>query len=187
MTTQQTLWPTPARPRSLAERPLGEWPAQERPLERMHEVGAASLSDTELLALILGSCGKTNPVALAGELLAHAGGWRGLQKLTLAEISAIPGISRSKAASVKAALEVGRRLHLASPDERLQIRSPADAAHMLMTEMSHLDQEHLRTVILQTIHMLYVVLTSHCQGINAIALSGTKCRKISATDQYYLL
>jgi DNA repair protein RadC len=170
MTTsrQANLWPShQTRPRSLAERPLSEWPAQERPLERIHEVGSASLADAELLALILGNCGKTNPVALAGEVLAHAGGWRALQKLTLAEISAVPGMSRGKAATIKAALEVARRLMLSSPDDRLQIRSPADAAQLLMAEMSHLDQEELRVVCLDTKNRVLKVHTVYVGTLNS--------------------
>jgi DNA repair protein RadC len=168
-THQQTaIWQAPpTRPRGLAERPLCEWPIQERPIERLAATGAGSLSDTELLALILGSCGKTNPIALAGELIAHAGGWHGLLKCTTEELAAMPGMSRAKAASIKAALEIARRLILTNPEDRLQIRSPTDAATLLMAEMAHLDQEHLRTIILDTKNRVVKVHTIYIGSLNS--------------------
>ena len=157
MTTQ----PTPSRPRSLAERPIKEWPLRERPIERLYETGAPSLSDAELLAAVLGSTGATNPVALAGELLAQ-GGWHVLQQRTTEELAALSGMTRQCAAQIKAALEIGRRLVIAASDDRPQIRSPADVAQLLMLEMGHLDQEQLRVVLLDTknrvqrIHTVYI-------------------------------
>jgi len=133
----------------LAERPLKEWPLRERPIERLYDVGAAALSDAELLAAVLGATSITNPMALAGELLTH-GGLLGLQRLSIEEIAALPGMTRIRAAQIKAALDVGRRLVLANVDNRPQIRSPADVAQLLMIEMGHLDQEHLRVVLLDT-------------------------------------
>ncbi|MEN9934927.1 MAG: hypothetical protein RLZZ387_1506 [Chloroflexota bacterium] len=60
-------------------------------------------------------------------------------------------MTRGNAVVLKAALELGRRMLLAAPGERLQIRSPADAAHLLMAEMSALDQEHFRVLCLDTV------------------------------------
>jgi len=60
------------------------------------------------------------------------------------------GIGEAKAATLKAALEIGRRLLLVDGEQRLQIKSPVDVAQLLLLEMSHLDQEHLRTVLLDT-------------------------------------
>ncbi len=51
---------------------------------------------------------------------------------------------------LKAALELGRRLMTVSPHERPQVRSPAEAAELIMTEMSLLEQEQLRTILLDT-------------------------------------
>jgi DNA repair protein RadC len=165
---QATMWPAnQCGPRSLAERPLREWPIQERPVERLSTTGAASLSDTELIALILGACGKTNPIALAGELVAQSGGWHGLMKLTTEELAAMRGMTRAKAASIKAALEIARRLILTNPEDRFQIRSPADAATLLMTEMAHLDQEHLRTIILDTKNRVLKVHTVYIGSLNS--------------------
>jgi DNA repair protein RadC len=60
------------------------------------------------------------------------------------------GMGEAKACTLKAALELGRRLMLDPGQERVQIRSPHDVASLLMMEMAHLEHECLRTVLLNT-------------------------------------
>ena len=68
------------------------------------------------------------------------------------------GIGEAKAAQIKAAIELGRRLSLESPEERPTINSPADAAALVQYEMSALEQEHLRVLLLDTRnHVLDIV------------------------------
>jgi len=167
-TDQTSIWPSTTRTatHTLAERPLKEWPLRERPIERLYDVGAAALSDAELLAAVLGATGTTNPMALARELLTH-GGLLGLQRLSIEEIAALPRMTRQRAAQIKAALELGRRLILTSPEERVQIKSPADAAHLMMIEMSHLDQEHLRVICLDTKNRVQKVHTIYIGSLNS--------------------
>ncbi|RPI58568.1 MAG: DNA repair protein RadC, partial [Chloroflexi bacterium] len=74
----------------------------------------------------------------------------GLAQANNEELMAARGLGPAKAAQVKAALELGRRLLVESPDQRPQVRSPADAANLLMSEMSLLEQEHLRVMMLDT-------------------------------------
>jgi DNA repair protein RadC len=148
-TIQQTLFGLNPQPRCLAERPLREWPIGERPIERLTSVGPAAISDTELLAVLL-SGGGANAVVLAQQLISTFGGWHGLQRATLEELRQQPGLGPRRAAQIKAALEVGRRLLLAPHGERAQIKSPADAAQLLMSEMGALDQEQLRVLCLDT-------------------------------------
>jgi DNA repair protein RadC len=162
--------PLARRPRSLAERPLREWPARERPIERLTEVGAASLSDSELLALLFGSAGRQNPVTLAQALLSDHGGWRGLQRITIEELVRQPGVTRVRAAQLKAALEIARRLLLISNEDRFQIKSPNDVAQLLMVEMSHLDQEHLRVVNLDTKNRVQKITTVYIGSVNSSAV-----------------
>jgi DNA repair protein RadC len=96
-----------------------------------------------------GSKGE-NVLDLATRLLIEFGGLGGLARATLSELSAIKGVGEAKAAQLKAGLEIGRRLLIAAPHERPQITSPADAANLLMLEMGHLEQEHLRVLLLDT-------------------------------------
>jgi DNA repair protein RadC len=61
---------------------------------------------------------------------------------------------------------MGRRLLLAAPEERLQICSPADAANLLMLDMAHLDQEHLRLVLLDTKNRVLASPTVYKGNVN---------------------
>jgi DNA repair protein RadC len=125
---------------------IRELPASERPLARLQQHGPAALSDAELLALVL----QAESLDLAQRLLVDLAGWAGLQRAALAELQRVTGIGPARAGQLKAAIEIGRRLVLTAGDERVQIKSPADAAQLLMAEMAHLDQEHLKVVLLDT-------------------------------------
>jgi DNA repair protein RadC len=81
------------------------------PRELLALHGVASLSDAELIALLLGTGSQLMPVAvLAAQLLERAGGLRGLARSSLAELEAVPGIGSSKASRLLAALELGVRV-----------------------------------------------------------------------------
>jgi DNA repair protein RadC len=130
---------------------IHDMPTGERPRERLLHYGPEALSTAELLAILLrtGSRGE-NVLDLATRLLVEFGGLGGLVRATGSELSAIRGVGEAKAAQLKAGLEIGRRLLTAAPHERPQITSPADAANLLMLEMGHLEQEHLRVLLLDT-------------------------------------
>ena len=142
---------------------IKELPPSEQPRERLRDYGAAALSDAELLAILLrvGVAG-TNVVQLAQQLLVERGGWAGLLRADYADLCKRHGLGEAKTSALKAALEIGRRLLLVEHEQRVQIKSPTDVAQLLMLEMGHLDQEHLRTVLLDTknrvqgIHTVYV-------------------------------
>ena len=81
-----------------------------------------------------------------------------LQRLPFEELCNQHGIGEAKAAQIKAAIELGRRLTLESPEECPTINSPADAAALVSYEMSGLEQEHLRVFLLDTRnHVLDIV------------------------------
>src|SRR5215213_11899686 len=123
---------------------------------------------TELLAILLrvGVTG-TNVVQLAQLLLVEQGGWPGLQRADFGALRERHGMGEAKTAALKAALEIGRRLLLTEHEQRFQIKSPSDAAGLLMLEMSHLDQEHLRTVLLDTKNRVQVISTVYIGSLNA--------------------
>ncbi len=90
--------------------PITDWPAEERPREKLLERGAEALSDAELLAIFLrtGIRGKT-AVDLARELLGDFGGLRPLLEAERKSFCARPGLGASKYAQLQAVLEMGRR------------------------------------------------------------------------------
>jgi DNA repair protein RadC len=146
---------------------IKELPSSERPRERLLHLGSGALSSAELLAIILRTGTRDeNVVRVAQRLLATFGGLTGLAKANTAELTAEKGLGPAKAAQLKAALEIGRRLLLESPDERPQIRAPADAANLVMSQMSLLDQEHLCTMLLDTKNRVLATPTIYVGSLN---------------------
>jgi len=123
----------------------------ERPRERLAQLGASALTSAELLAILLrvGVRGE-NAVDVGQRLLQTFGGIGGLHQAAYAELIAQHGIGSAKAAQLKAAIELGRRLVQQSPDEKPAIHSPADAAALVQYDMSAFEQEHLRVIYLNT-------------------------------------
>ena len=107
------------------------------------EAGPAALRDDELLGLLLGSR-KAGRVALD---LVDPDGLAGLARAELGDLLAI---GPRRAATLLAALELGRRVATAWPAEGWRVRSPADLAERLMPAMAHLQREELRAVLLNT-------------------------------------
>lgn len=130
---------------------IHDLPDDDRPRERLAAVGPGALSNAELLAVLLrvGIAGE-NAVRLAERLLAEVGGLPGLHRAALADLCRIKGIGAAKAAQLLAALELGRRIAVATPDERPVVRSPADAANLLMYALAALEQEYLFVLLLDT-------------------------------------
>ncbi len=121
----------------------------ERPRERLQKLGPQALSNAELIAILLrvGVPGE-NAVQVGQRLLLKFGGIAGIHRAPFDELIHQHGIGEAKAAQIKAAIELGRRLTLESPEERPTINSPADAAGLIQYEMQALEQEHLRILLL---------------------------------------
>jgi DNA repair protein RadC len=130
----------------------------ERPRERLEHLGPQVLATSELLAILLrvGVPGE-NAVQVGQRLLKEFGGITGLHRAPFDELCNQHGIGKAKAAQIKAALELAHRFSL-KPEERPAVNSPADAAALVDYEMSVLEQEHLRVILLDTRnHVLEVV------------------------------
>ncbi|GAB4397869.1 MAG: DNA repair protein RadC [Anaerolineales bacterium] len=147
---------------------IADLQTSERPRERLAELGAQALSDSELLAILLrvGVEGE-NAVQMGQRLLKNLGGIVGIHRATFEEVCAEHGIGPAKAAQLKAAIELGRRLTLASPEERPSIHSPADAAALVQYEMSALTQEELRILLLDTRNRVLRIETVYRGSLNS--------------------
>lgn len=121
----------------------------ERPRERLAALGPQVLSNAELIAILLrvGVAGE-NAVQVGHRLLMRFNGLRGLHSAPFDELCAQHGMGEAKASQIKAAIELGRRLAAEAPEERPAINSPKDAADLVQYEMSALEQEHLRVLLL---------------------------------------
>jgi DNA repair protein RadC len=147
---------------------ITDLPENERPRERLARLGPQVLSSAELLAILLrvGVQGE-NAVHVGERLLADFKGLRGLHRAPFEELCHQRGIGEAKAAQIKAAIELGRRLPKEDPEERPTINSPADAAALVAYEMSALEQEHLRIFLLDTRNHVMDIVEVYKGSVNS--------------------
>ena len=130
---------------------IKEMPEEERPREKMIKYGSESLSDAELLALIIriGNRNRT-AVELSQDILNQYGGLKSLNKLGINDLTEIKGMGKAKAVQIQALVELSKRLATLNKEERDIIKCPADTAHLLMPELRYLTQEVFKLVLLDT-------------------------------------
>lgn len=147
---------------------IRDFPQDERPRERFIQHGPQSLSNHELIAILLRTGTKEESVLqLSNRLLAHFEGLRQLKAATLEEITEIKGIGDAKAIQILAAIEIGRRVTSLSFADRYVIRSPEDGAKYVMDEMRFLSQEHFVTLYLNTKNQVLHKQTVFIGSLNA--------------------
>lgn len=132
---------------------IKDWPAQERPREKLLEQGAQALTDAELLAIFLrtGVAGKS-AVDLARQLLGEFGSLRALLEADLAAFSAHLGLGPAKYSQLQAVLEMGRR-HLAEGLKRdSALESPQQVRDYLKARLRHEPHEVFGCLFLDTRH-----------------------------------
>jgi len=150
---------------------IRDLPESERPRERLRAYGPGSLSTSELLAIILRTGTKSeSAINLGSRLLAQFHGLAGIARASFGDLCAMHGLGVAKAAQIKASLELGKRLMVSSPEERPQVKSPADVANLLMLEMGFLEQEHLRVVLLDTKNHVLAIPTIYIGSLNTSVL-----------------
>jgi DNA repair protein RadC len=126
-------------------------PPEERPRERLLLNGARGLSSSELLAILLRTGNRDeSALVLAQRILNRFQELRALVGAKPEELIAIKGIGPAKAVQILAAVELGRRIASTASAERWSIRSPEDAAELMMEEMRHLMKEHFVCLFLNT-------------------------------------
>lgn len=131
-------------------RSVKHWPEDERPRERLIAHGSASLSDAQLLAIIIrsGKAGKT-ALDLGRELLERFGDLAGIGQAGIEEIREVPGIGEAKAAEIKAAIEIGRRYQ--KPSLRgASLCSSQDVVEYYRPRMKDLKKEVFKCALLDT-------------------------------------
>ena len=121
----------------------------DRPRERLIRQGAESLSNQELIAILLRTGTKQESVlVLANRILSSFDKIQDLKDATIEEMILVKGVGKAKAVQLLAAAEIGKRMYRKHSEGRYTIRSPEDAAAYLMTDMASLNQEHFVVLFL---------------------------------------
>jgi len=131
---------------------IREWPADERPRERLASLQAAALATRELLAILVGVGSRgCSSIDVAAELLdVYEGSLRRLARADAAEITAVRGIGEARAARIVAAMELGRRLAGEEGRATCRVRGPGDVFRRLGPKLRDCRQEEFWAIYLDT-------------------------------------
>lgn len=149
---------------------LKSWAEEDRPREKMMQHGRQALTDSELLAILLGSgmVGK-NVIDLAKEILARANNdLDALGRFSLKELQHFKGVGEAKSITIAAALELGRRRQMTAPKESPKISCSRDAYNVIAPLLMDLTHEEFWLILLKT--NLRVI---RCHKVSSGGLAGT--------------
>ncbi len=129
--------------------PIKQWPADDRPREKLLRAGAEALSDAELLALMINTgAGGRNALDIARDMLCTYASLRNLARRPLNELQSLHGIGQARAVVIHAAFELGRRYASGADDDRESISSPEDVARIYIPRMRDLQHERFLVLLL---------------------------------------
>lgn len=130
---------------------LTDLPRNERPREKMLRYGAESLSNGELLAIILRTGSKSeNILNLSNRILSQCGGINGLLNSDINDLQNLKGIGEAKATQLLALSELSKRFKSFKSGDEIKIKQPQDAVEYVMEPMRYLKKECLKVIMLNT-------------------------------------
>ncbi len=130
-------------------RKIPEWPEAERPREKLVRFGAENASDAELLAILLRIGNREeSAIDLARRLIREVRGLEGIDERGVAELCQIKGIGPAKAAQLKAAFEIGKRLLSSRGKKRSRVTSSQDAYQIISPHLRNRRRETFKVIFL---------------------------------------
>lgn len=166
---------------------LSNLPVSEKPYERMEAYGAGTLTDAELLAIIIRTGTREDTAVGLGQkvllLKEGPGGLNNIKELSIEQLSTVSGIGRVKAIQLKAVSELAKRM-ASTPimGEKVYIRSSYDVRNLLMEEMRELKKEVLKVIFLNIKNCVIKILDISVGSLSAsivhpreVFTEGIKC------------
>ncbi len=134
---------------------IADWPLDDRPREKLFSLGTDALSDAELLAIILRvGIQHRSAVDLARYILQECGGFRGIAKMDVQDMTAVKGIGKAKAAQIKAAIAIGKRLAQQTNNFGERITSSQDIFDLYHLKYRDLKRENFSVIFLTSRHKI---------------------------------
>ena len=147
---------------------MRDMPMRDRPRERLKEQGAESLTNAELMAILIRTGLKgENALAMATRILAKYDGLQGMSRIGYPELISERGLSHAKACQIMAGIELGKRVASVRNDDQASIETPEDIANLVMAEMNGLEREHLRIILLNTKNRVVLIHNLYVGSVNA--------------------
>ncbi|NIS70060.1 MAG: DNA repair protein RadC [Proteobacteria bacterium] len=136
-------------------RKIPAWPEEERPREKLVRFGAENVSDAELLAILLRIGNREeSAIDLARRLIRETRGLEGVDEKGIAELCQIKGIGPAKAAQLKAAFEIGKRLLSSRGTKRRKVTSSQDAYQIISPHLRNRRRETFKVIFLTRRHAI---------------------------------
>ena len=131
---------------------IKEMPLSERPREKLIADGPGSLSNRELLAILIGSgTRERTALSIADELLCmDSRGLKSLSECTVSDLSGVKGIGTAKACVLVSAIELGKRISSGSVYEEKKISAVGDVVDVFMEKMRYLKKEYFNALLLNS-------------------------------------
>ena len=147
---------------------IADLPDEERPRERLALLGPGALSKAELLAILIrvGVPGES-AVQVGERLLRDYKNLHGLHQTPFVELCKQHGIGAAKACQILAAIELGARMADEQADPVKPINSPEEAANLVRFELSGLEEEHLRVILLDTRNRKIAIVEVYSGSVNS--------------------
>ena len=163
---------------------MKQLPLSERPYEKLEMYGAHTLSNAELLAIIIKSGTKEeSSIETAQKILSmknkNSDNLRFIQDMSIEEFTSIKGIGRVKAIQLKAVGEIAKRLSRPIENSKVKISSPGDVANLLIDELRYEKREIVKVIILNTKNIV-IKMVDICLGSNNSAILKPKDALIDA-------
>lgn len=162
---------------------IRDWIADERPRERLARLGAASLSDSELLAILIKSGSRGySAVDAARDLLNKKDGLDNLATCDYSEFKSVKGLGEAKAITLAAAFELGRRIKAVTFENESTIRSPEDLAAVYIPRLRGERIEKFITVLLNSSNQIFREHIVSTGSLNASIVHPREVFRLAVTD-----
>lgn len=148
---------------------IKDLPESERPREKLSKYGVSSLSNAELIAIIIRTgYGDDTAIDLANRILSiDSSGVKFLSYATVEELTTIRGIGNCKAAQIQASIELGKRISRYGGEDKVKIDSPLVLVNLLMEEMRYLKKEYFKIAVLDTKNQIISIENISIGNLNA--------------------
>jgi len=133
----------------IYENAIKNWPEDERPREKLFKGGEHTLSNTELLAILIRSGVKgQSAIDLSRKILSKFKTFRNMSHIDLRDWKELKGLGQAKIAQIKAALEIGRRFMTEKKELKGKAKSSKEVADLFMPRMRDLKKEVFKVLLL---------------------------------------
>ncbi len=148
---------------------IGAWPFLERPRERLLKYGEHTLSDSELLAILLGNgIAGTNALELARQVMHEFRSFRNMAHIDCSRWCSIKGLGKAKMTRIRVVLEIARRFMTEKNGDRIQIKSSKDICQLFMPRLRDLKKEVFKIVLLDNRNKIIEIIEAASGTVNHV-------------------